>query len=171
MLLKWKIRTFSDMFIANSSVEWIIYYFVPFFEKKKMAQSPSMCICIFNIFMACALKIHDYSLEKRIILKWIDCYKGKHHVFGGDTATMSVKLCVVWKVVNEGFHCMFMFLTMSLPPCKFSQLLYASGRIETLVLHCNHHQIMVEDTIKTSQKSWDHKWTQYFNIWISFFNL
>lgn len=59
-----------------------------------MAQSPSMCICIFNIFMAHALKIDDYSLENRMILKLIDCYKGKHHVFGVDTATMSVKLCV-----------------------------------------------------------------------------
>lgn len=60
-----------------------------------MTRSPSMGIFIFNIFMAHALKIDDYSLENRIILKLIDCYKGKHHVFGGDTATMSVKLCVV----------------------------------------------------------------------------
>lgn len=59
-----------------------------------MAPSPSMDICIFNIFTAHTLKINDYSLENRIILKLIDCYNGKHHVFGGDTATMSVKLCV-----------------------------------------------------------------------------
>lgn len=52
------------MIIAKSSVEWIIYYFVPLREKEEMAQSHSMGIGLFNIFTAHALKTNIYSSEK-----------------------------------------------------------------------------------------------------------
>lgn len=64
MLLNWKIRTFSDRFITNSSLDWIIYYFVPFSKERKSVPGLSMGICIFNIFTVHALKINIYSSEK-----------------------------------------------------------------------------------------------------------
>lgn len=104
ILLNWKIRTFRDMFRANSSVKWIIYILCHFREREEMAQSHSIGICIFHIFAARTLKIINiYSSENKenvrvdwLVLRKITClWRGK--------ATTDGEFYVVGKVVNEGF--------------------------------------------------------------------